>query len=249
MDGGGCSWLVGGGPRCRVLHWFLFVCSVVCSVVVFGFVECGAIVAFALGLAWSTGRAVMVRNVKSYSHTQLGYEDHEFLMGPSSWNSGVVFVVAVLQIWAASLMGGYSRWRVLVLDPAWSTWNSAVSHLILSSIPGALRWLLSLLPLFQFGVGRSVDFLVYVLVSKWVGCYQGEVLPESVVFVCCMCSSVLMLMLVQCNRVGCMRVTELDILCAFWMRVLGQLGLLLSVNGQSHCLMNRVCVVVCDTQS
>jgi len=48
-----------------------------------------------------------------------------------------------------------------------------------------------------------------------VGCYQGAVLLESVVFVCCMCSSVLMLMLVHCTWVGCMRVTELGILCVF----------------------------------
>jgi len=74
-------------------------------------------------------------------------------------------------------MGGYSRWRVLVLDPVWSTWNSAVSQLILSSIPGAFRWLFSLPP-FQSGVDRSVEFRVYLLVSNWVGCYQGAVLPQ-----------------------------------------------------------------------
>jgi len=81
-----------------------------------------------------------------------------------------------------------------------------------------------------------------------VGCYQGAVLPESVVFVCFLCSSVLMLMLVQCNWVRCMRVTELGILCAFWMCVLGERVLGLSVDSENLDLMNLVCVVVCDAQ-
>jgi len=56
-------------------------------------------------------------------------------------------------------MGGYSRWRVLVLDPVWSTWNSAVRQLIFSSIFSAFQWLFSLPSAFQFGIDRSVDFL------------------------------------------------------------------------------------------
>jgi len=47
---GGCSWLVGGGgPTCRVLNWFLFLCEVTCSVLVLVFVESGVFVASALG--------------------------------------------------------------------------------------------------------------------------------------------------------------------------------------------------------
>jgi len=42
---------------------------------------------------------------------------------------------------------------------------------------------------YQFGVDRSVDFRVCLLVSNWVGSYQGAVLPESVFF--CLYASVL----------------------------------------------------------
>jgi len=46
-----------------------------------------------------------------------------------------------------------------------------------------------------------------------------------------------------------MRVTELGILRALCMCVLGELGLFLSVDGENHDLMNLVCVVVCDAQT
>jgi len=36
-----------------------------------------------------------------------------------------------------------------------------------------------------FGVDRSVDFRVSLLVSEWVGCYQGTVPPEGVFFAVC----------------------------------------------------------------
>jgi len=58
-----------------------------------------------------------------------------------------------------------------------------------SSVLSAVRLLFSLLP-FQFCIDCSVDFLVYLLVSKWVGGYQVAVLPEGVVF-CCEVASVL----------------------------------------------------------
>jgi len=66
---------------------------------------------------------------------------------------------------------------------------------------------------YQFGVDRSVDFRVCLLVSNWVGSYQGAVLPESVFFLSlrvCVDSEAW-----ECGRVGYMHVTELDFLCAF----------------------------------
>jgi len=101
---------------------------------------------------------------------------------------------------------------------------------------------------FQFGVDRSVDFRVYLLASKWVRGYQVAVLPEGVVF-CCLWASVLILRLVVCGRVWCTRVTELGVLCALCMLGVDELGLLFSVDGENHCLMNVMCVVVCDAQT
>jgi len=122
------GWL--GGPRCRVLNWFLFVCSAICAGV--GFVESGAFVAFALGFGlgyWPCGDSVGCKEVWCFA---CSFAVGSCVAHLSTWDCGVVFVVAVLQICTRSLMGGYSRWRVLVLAPVWSTWNSAVRQLILS---------------------------------------------------------------------------------------------------------------------
>jgi len=51
------------------------------------------------------------------------------------------------------------------------------------------------------------------------------VLPEGVFF-CRLCLSVLIVRLVPSDTVWCMRVTELGVLCSFWMCGLGELGLL-----------------------
>jgi len=51
-----------------------------------------------------------------------------------------------------------------------------------------------------------------------------------------------------CDLVLCMRVTGLGALCAFWMCILGELGLLLSVGDENDFLTNRMFVVVCDAQ-
>jgi len=48
------------------------------------------------------------------------------------------------------------------------------------------------------------------------GLLSGGCSPRRCVFLC-LCASVLILRLVECDRVWCMRVTELGILCAFWM--------------------------------
>jgi len=90
------------------------------------FVESGVFVACALGfglVSWPCGDCA---GGEESFRIQWCLIEYLFAHVPHSWDCGVVFVVAVLQIWSESLMGGYSRWRVLVLDPVWSTWNSAV---------------------------------------------------------------------------------------------------------------------------
>jgi len=109
------------------------------------------------------------------------------------------------------------------------------SVVVVASSPSYSAWIVLLI------------FGVYPLVSIWVGCHQGAVLPEGVV-VCCLCASVLVLRLVWCGRVGCMRVTELGFLRVFSKCVLGELGLLLSVDSVDHYLVNLMCVVVCGVQ-
>jgi len=47
-------------------------------------------------LAWSDGRAVIVRDVGSYSHIQLYLMEYLFTDVPHSWDCGVFVVVAVL---------------------------------------------------------------------------------------------------------------------------------------------------------
>jgi len=46
-----------------------------------------------------------------------------------------------------------------------------------------------------------------------------------------------------------MCVKACGVLCAFWICVLGELGLLLSVDSENPCLMNVLFVGVCDAQS
>jgi len=111
-----------------VFFVFLF-CHLFCR---FCCLESGAFVAFVLrASAWSAGRVVIMRDVRRFLHMQLGLADHLFADVPA-FGFGVVFDLVVLQIWEGSLMWVYSRWRVLVWDPVWSTWNFAVCHLIFS---------------------------------------------------------------------------------------------------------------------
>jgi len=68
-----------------VLFWSWFLLSLVCSLHVL------------CDLAWSAGRSVIVRDVRSLSHAVV-FMDHLFADGPHFWDFGVVFVVAVLQL-------------------------------------------------------------------------------------------------------------------------------------------------------
>jgi len=89
---------------------------------------------------------VTMQDVGSFClHMELCLFDH-LLADVSVWVFDLVFVGPVLQIWTRSLMRGFSRWRVLVWDPVWSTWNFAVSHLIFSVLLVGFRWLLSFPP-------------------------------------------------------------------------------------------------------
>jgi len=194
------------------------------SVLALVFVECGAFVAFALGfglVSWSCGDSA---GCEVSFHMQLCLMDHLFAHVPPFLGLWCGF-----RCGCAVAMNKVADGGLLALAGAGV--GPCLEHLEVRSEsadfqfnPWFFRWLFSLPPRSSSALIVLLIFWVYVWVSNRVGCYQGAVLPERVVFVCCMCSSVLMLMLVQCNWVGCMRVTELGILCAFWMRVLGELG-------------------------
>jgi len=89
------GWL-GGGPRCRVLNWFVFFCEVTCSVLVLVFVESGVFVACALGfglVSWPCGDSA---GCEESFHMQLCLMEHLFAHVPHSWDCGVFVVVALL---------------------------------------------------------------------------------------------------------------------------------------------------------
>jgi len=186
----GCSCLVGWGAqvvgfligfcffvRSSVVFWCWYLLSLVCSLRVLW------------GLAWSSWRAAIFRDVGSYFHRQLFLMEYLFAHVPpflGLWcgfrcgcaaDMSKVTDGGLLALAGAGVGPGLEHLEFFG-ESAYFEFNSWCFSLVVALPPLSSSALIVLL-----------IFWVHVLVSNWVGSYQGAVLPESVFF--CLYASVL----------------------------------------------------------